>query len=186
MKKLKEIGVGIILALCELIMGILLLINPVGFTSGIIMIVGIILIIIGAANVIDYFRSTPQVGVIERKLSVGIFAIVGGMFCAINPQWFIVTFPVLTVIYGLGTFAAGVFKVEIAVNMLRLKMRHWIWAALGAALTLICAIAIICNPLSSTAALWIFIAVSLIVEAVIDFITAFFPSKKCTEETEKV
>lgn len=182
MNKVKEIGAGVIMALCELLVGVLLLIDPIGFTSGIIMVVGIVLVVTGVFNIIGYFRSTPQVGVIERKLSVGILSIVGGLFCAINPQWFVATFPVLTIVYGLGTLVVGVYKIEVAVNMVRLKMKKWIWAALGAALTLICAVIIICNPLSSTAALWIFISITLIVEAVIDFITAFFPSRKDSEE----
>lgn len=182
MKKVKEIGAGVIMALCELLVGILLLIDPVGFTSGIIMVIGIILVITGVFNIIGYFRSTPQAGVIERKLSVGILSVTGGLFCAVNPQWFVVTFPVLTLVYGLGTLVMGVYKIEAAANMVRLKMKHWIWAALGAALTLICAVIIICNPLSSTAFLWTFIAISLIAEAVIDFITAFFPAREDSEE----
>ena len=182
MKKLKQIGSGLIMALCELIVGILLLIDPVSFTSSIITVVGIVLIVVGIFNVIGYFRSTPQVGVIERKLSTGILAIAGGAFCVANPQWFITTFPVLTMIYGLGTLVVGVGKIEMTVNMIRLKLSHWIWAALGAAVTLICSVVIICNPLSSTAALWTFIAISLIVEAVFDFVTTFFPAKETTEE----
>ncbi len=178
MKKVKEVGARVIMALCELLVGILLLIDPVNFTSWIIRIIGIILVIIGVFNIIGYFRSTPQAGVVERKLSVGILAVVCGLFCAINPQWFVATFPVLTLIYGLGALIVGVYKVEIAVNMIRLKVKHWIWAALGAVLTIIFAVIIICNPLSSTTAIWIFVAITLMIEAVIDFITAFLPSRK--------
>ncbi len=50
------------LALCilELLIGILLCINPMGFTTGIIIVVGILLSMAGAADLLSYFRSDPQ------------------------------------------------------------------------------------------------------------------------------
>ncbi|MGN1417618.1 MAG: DUF308 domain-containing protein [Oscillospiraceae bacterium] len=41
-------------------------------------------------------------------------------------------------------------------------------------MTIVCAVIIICNPFSSTAALWIFIAVALIVGAIVDIVTVIF------------
>lgn len=177
MEKLKRAGSGVIGALCELVVGILLLVDPVSFASGIIMTIGIIFVVIGVWNIISYFRSAPQYGIIERKLSIGLLAVAGGLFCIFNPQWFIATFPILTMVYGLASLVSGVFKVEATVNMIRLGLDHWIWPAIGAALTLVCAVFILCNPLSTTAALWLFIGISLIVEAVFDFVAAFIPSK---------
>ncbi|MCD7739305.1 MAG: DUF308 domain-containing protein [Lachnospiraceae bacterium] len=182
MEKLKSIGSGVVGALCELAVGILLLINPVDFTTRIIMVVGVVLAVIGVINIVRYFRSTPQAGIIERKLSAGIIEVICGVFCVTNPQWFIATFPALAVIYGIGTLVSGVMKVELTVNMLRMKVRHWWISAVGAAVTIICAVIIISNPLGTTAVLWTFIAISLIVEAIIDFVAAFLPAKKDPNE----
>ena len=44
-------------------------------------------------------------------------------------------------------------------------------------LTLTFAVLILCNPFSTTAILWTFIAVSLIVEAVVDILTYIFGKK---------
>ena len=98
MQKIKEIGTGVFGALCELLVGILLLINPTGFTEAIIVIIGIVLAAVGVINIIRYFRSTPQAGVVERTLSKGILCVVGGCFCVCNPDWFIITFPILTML----------------------------------------------------------------------------------------
>ncbi len=183
MEKLKSIGYGVVGALCELAVGILLLINPVDFTTRIIMVVGVVLAVIGVINIVRYFRSTPpQAGFIERKLSAGIIEVICGVFCVTNPHWFIATFHALAVIYGIGTLVSGVMKVELTVNMLRMKVRHWWISAVGAVVTIICAVIIISNPLGTTAVLWTFIAVSLIVEAIIDFVAAFLPAKKDPNE----
>lgn len=47
---------GIITGLIELLVGILLLINPIGFTTGIIIVVGVALCAIGVKSVITYFH----------------------------------------------------------------------------------------------------------------------------------
>ena len=56
-------------------------------------------------------------------------------------------------------------------------MKNWVISAVNAVVTLFCAIFILCNPLSTTAALWTFAGISLILEAVLDFVVAFLPSK---------
>ena len=80
MKKLKEMAPGVIGALCELAVGILLLIDPLTFTEWIIRALGVILIIVGVINIVNYFRSSPQTSILQRKLSIGILLLAGGIF----------------------------------------------------------------------------------------------------------
>ena len=56
MKALKENTGGIVMCLFEILVGILLLINPVSFTSGIIIGLGVILLALGAMG-ISYHNS---------------------------------------------------------------------------------------------------------------------------------
>ncbi|MCD7920158.1 MAG: DUF308 domain-containing protein, partial [Clostridiales bacterium] len=77
MKRYKDTVTNVIGAICELLIGILLIISPVSFTSWIIIFIGIVLIIIGIVNIVEYFKSPPQVGVFERKLPIGILAVAG-------------------------------------------------------------------------------------------------------------
>ncbi len=56
MKSLKKNVDGIVLCLFELVVGVLPLINPVSFTIGIIMVVGVVLILLGLINVTRYFK----------------------------------------------------------------------------------------------------------------------------------
>lgn len=50
----------IITCLIECVLGILLLINPVGFTSGIIIVLGVVMACLGAGSIVGYFRKTPE------------------------------------------------------------------------------------------------------------------------------
>ncbi|MGM9650465.1 MAG: DUF308 domain-containing protein [Faecousia sp.] len=71
----------IILSLCEVIIGVLLLVDPVGFTTGIIVFLGIVLLILGITNIVQYFRTPPEIAVVKRSLSRGCLEILLGFFC---------------------------------------------------------------------------------------------------------
>lgn len=177
MSTLKRSMNGIIMSLVELIIGILLLINPVGFTSGIIIVFGIILMFCGLVNIVKYFRAEPEDAAAKQLLAKGLAELLVGAFCAFRSHWFVVTFPVLTLIYGVVILFAGLTKVQWAVDMLRLKRKKWFLAMISAAVSIVCGVVIITSPFSSTAVLWMFTGISLIVEAVFDIMAAIFGNK---------
>lgn len=177
MKKV-NLGVsGLFMSIVEIIIGILLLINPVGFTSGIIITLGIVLTIVGLSQTVQYFRSDAYEAAQKGSLTKGILLIGLGLFCAIKYEWLIKTFPVITILYGVLILVVGVSKLQQAMDMVRLKLKYWFLALISALLTLGFAILIICNPFASTTVLWIFIGVTLIVEAVMDVVTFIFAKK---------
>jgi len=181
MKKLKEKGNGIILCLFELVVGVLLLIDPVGFTSGIIMVAGAVLMVLGLARVIQYFRESSSEAAVGQTLVKGLIALLAGAFCAFKTEWFLVTFPVLTIIYGVVILVTGIGKVQLAVDMLRQKNKKWFWAAINAMIAIVCAVVILRSPFASTAVLWVFTGISLVVEVVFDVITMVV-SRRTSEE----
>ncbi len=171
MKKLKENGTHIILCLFELVAGVLLLINPVGLTSGIIIAAGAILMGMGLINLVKYFRSDAAQAALGQLLTIGLIELAAGGFCVFHSAWFLATFPVLTMIYGVVILFTGFSKIQLAVDMIRLKKGKWYWAAINAAVSILCAVTVLSNPFTSTSVLWIFTGCSLIVEAVIDVVT---------------
>ncbi|MCM1183115.1 MAG: DUF308 domain-containing protein [Roseburia sp.] len=168
MQKLKENISSIILCLCELIIGILLLIDPVGFTSGIITTVGIVLIVTGILKVIQYFRTDPAEAALQQSLTKGIIAILLGYFCTLRANWVIMTFPILSILYGIAILFSGLCKIQWAVDFLRLKRKYWFVAGIGAVLSIVLSIVILVNPFATAIIMWRFIAISLIIEAVLD------------------
>ena len=169
------------MSLVEILIGILLLVDPVGFTSGILVAFGIVLILMGIGTAVKYFRTEPEEAAVRQSLAKGILLLLAGAFCACNPHWFIATFPVLTLVYGVVILITGITKLQWTVDMIRMKRSKWFWAAISAAISILCGITIITSPFSTTAVLWMFIGISLIVEAVLDMIGSIFGNREKQE-----
>lgn len=175
-KMLKKNG-NLVMCIAELIVGVLLLINPVGFTRGIIIALGIPLVLQGIGSIVGYIRENPQAASEGNLLAKGLLLTCGGLFCMFRSSWFIAAFPVLTVLYGVMTLVTAFGKLQWTADLLRLKHKYWFIALISAVLSLALAILIITNPFASTAALWVFIGVSMIVEAAVDAATLIFQKK---------
>ena len=177
MKFLKTNIGGIVGCLLEIFVGILLLMNPVGFTSGIIIGAGFVLMAAGLASVIKYFRTEPEEAAKIQLLVKGLVALLAGAFCALKSGWFVVTFPVITLIYGVVILLTGLAKIQWMVDALRMKKGKWFLAGISALLSIACGVIIINSPFSSTAVLWMFTGASLSVEAIFDIVALFFGDK---------
>lgn len=178
MHKLKQNAEPLFTCIAEILVGILLLINPAGFTSAIIIVCGVVAAVIGLASLVNYFRADAETASREHRLSKGILLLLFGLFCAFKSEWFLLTFPLLTVLYGIATLLLGVGKVQWAVDMLRAKQKYWFLSCISAVLTIICSIVILSNPFVSTAVLWVFIGLTLIAEAIVDIVAYIFGKKK--------
>lgn len=166
--------VNLVVCIGEFLIGVLLLINPIGFTSTVLMALGILLVVMGATRLVGYFRNIPEVAAQGGGLVTGLLFVMAGLFCIFRWEWFVVTFPILTVVYGVLTLANGLNKLQWAVDALRLHRQYWYVTMIGAALTLIFGGLIVFNPFTTTAVLWTFIAVSLIVETALDILSFVF------------
>lgn len=172
----RSIG-GVMMSVVELLVGILLLVDPAAFTSGIIAVFGVVLMVMGVGNVIKYFRAEPEEAAVSQSFVKGLVELLAGAFCAFNASWFLATFPVLTLLYGVVILFTGLTKLQWMVDSIRLKRRRWFFAGISAAVSVICGIIIISSPFSTTAVLWMFIGISLIIEAVCGVIAAVFGNK---------
>ncbi|MCD7837614.1 MAG: DUF308 domain-containing protein [Clostridiales bacterium] len=181
MKLFKENIYNMIMSLCELVIGILLLIDPVGYTSGILIAGGIVLTAMGVLGAIAHFRLPPEEAVRNHQLAVGLIEISIGLFCVFCPGWFISTFPVLTLLYGVLLLALGVVKIQWTIDLLRLRRKQWFLALLSGFISMIVAAVLFHNPLQSTVLLWNITAITLIVNAVLDIITIFYHSEPASD-----
>ncbi len=182
MKTLKENLSNLIMSLCELVIGILLLLDPVGYTTGVIVVVGVVLVVLGIISAISHFRLPLEEAARGHQLTVGLIELAMGLFCVFCSGWFIATFPVLTLLYGVVLLVTGFSKVQWAIDLARMRKRQWFLALIGAALSFLGAAIIFTHPLTATSFLWIYTAITLIAEAVLDIVTVFFRSKNAPEE----
>ncbi len=178
MKDVKENIGNIIMCLGEILIGIILLIKPVGFTKTIIIGVGLILLVMGITNIVKYFKTNAIEAMKEQSLSTGLIFSAIGLFCTLRSNWFIATFPVLTILYGVIIFLVGLKKVQWAVDSIRLKRKYWYIVGINAILSIIFALIVMNNPFSTIAVLWQFTGVVLIVEAVFDIVAIAFDTKE--------
>lgn len=183
MKFLKENVGSIAICLFELIVGVLLLINPIGFTTWIIRIAGVVLMLLGLMEAVRYFMTSAEEAAFGQNLAKGLISFLAGGFCVFKTEWFIATFPVFTIIYGVMILIAGIGKVQLTVDMLRRKIKKWFWAAISAVISIVCAIVILGNPFTSTTVLWMFTGATLIVEAALDIVTMIIGRKSSEEDS---
>lgn len=182
MQKLKNNLGSFIVALCEIACGVLLLINPIGFTSAIIIGVGIVLLVAGAISIINYFRADPYDAVKKQSFAKGLVGVAAGLFCIFNFNVIIVTFPILSILYGAAMLVVGIVKLQWTVDLIRLKQERWWLCGIAAVITIAFAIIVMCNPFGAAAAVLSFAGISLICGAVLDVIAAIIGGARNPED----
>ena len=165
---LKSNFTALVIILSELVVGILLLIKPVGFTRGILMALGAVLAVKGLFGVERYFRTEPQQAAKEQGLAQNLALLMVGCFCLFRSEWFTRTFPMLTMIYGVLILFSSLYKIEQTVDIWRLKSGNPLWSGINALLTLVFGCVTLASPFGTISALWVFIGVGLLVEAAFD------------------
>lgn len=180
MKSLQKYLSGMVLSLFEIFVGVLLLIDPFAFTSGIIMVLGAILLFVGIICVFRYFRENAANAVMEQNLFKGLIALTLGGVCVLCNSLIVEISSLLTFVYGAIILITGFSKVQKTVDMLRLKKTKWGFTAISAGLTVLCAALILFNPFGATEWIWRFIGISLIVEALIDAVAVLLGGKDRT------
>lgn len=183
MRAIQKNGGSILMCLLEIFVGVLLLIDPIRFTSSIIVVIGAALLIAGLVLIVRYFRATPAEGALTQRLSKGLLMLLGGLFCVLRSKWFVATFPLLTILYGVAILISGVGKIQWTADMLRFGRKRWYMPAASAVCSLAFAAVILLNPFTSTEILWSFTGIVLIVEAVFDIIAIALGGKhKITDD----
>lgn len=163
MKKfLKNANSGII-CLIEIIVGVLLLVDHSSFISYITIIAGAFIAITGIISLIKYFAAKPAeaekgglTGALV-SLSIGLFLIIYNSFADKLSEF-------MAVIIGAAILYTGYQKLEKAVEKIRNK-QYFLVSLISSLVTI--AVAAIIFFISDNI-VWIFIGVSLIVEAAID------------------
>ena len=169
-KKNKRIN-ALVLCLGELLIGILLLVKPVGFTSGIIIAIGVALMLRGVMDIVSYFKAGAAEAAKQRGLAKGVVSLLLGFVCSFMTNWLMTAFPFVGMIYGIMLVLLGVEKVQTAVDQKRLGISKWYMAAISAVISVVCGAIIMFNPFTTTVYMWMFTGISLIVEAIADIIS---------------
>ncbi len=170
---IKKHWASLLTILAGIIVGVLLLINPAKFAIAIIKIVGILLIALAIFDFLKYFRAKPEEAAKGSSLYIGLTDAAIGLFCLFGSDWFLGTFPILAVLYGLFQVMMGFRKLQRTVDALRLKQRSWVIKAISAGITLVFGFVIVFNPNMTMMNIWVFTGFTMIQEGLFDIMALF-------------
>ena len=178
LKKLDRRIKSLILCIAELLIGLILLIKPVGFTSILIVCSGIGLIIKGLLDILRYFRTTAKEASLQEGLSQGLIYLLIGAFCTFQSQWLMQAVSFSGIIYAVLIMLLGVEKIQNTVDAHRLGCKNWFYPAIAAVISIASVIIIFINPFSVERNLLVFSGAILLVEMVIDIIGLYMNLKE--------
>ena len=166
---------NLILCLGELIVGVLLLVNPEGFTQAIVMAFGVVVAVLGVLNVIRYFRAEPMAAAMERRLVYGLGQLALGAFFLTQSGWLVRIVETLTRLYGVAVLVLALFRIQQFVDARRLKLpRGGMVSGITALFTLAYAAMILFMPETT----WMFIGIMLLLEAIMDILILLLERRK--------
>ncbi len=175
---MKKKLMALLYCVLQALVGVLILLDPKGFTSAIFKGAGVVLAIAGAAGVIRYFRTPVEAAAKEQLLTKGLLTVLLGIFAFFGTEWILEAFPVATALYGVLMLVVGVSKVQLVADTVRKKQSRWYLSAISAGITLACAAVVILDPFSTTAVLWKFTGIAILVDAVFDLVAVFLVKDK--------
>lgn len=167
---------GMVMSIVEILVGVLLIIDPIAFTSGTIIALGAILMFASVICIFKYFHADIEEAMPNQMLFKGLILLTSGSFFVFGNSYLVEKFELLNAFYGVVILLIGLYKVQKTVDTLRLQKEKWQYSAVSALITVVCAAVILFNPFSEKA-IWIFIGISFIVEAIIDAVAVLFGDK---------
>lgn len=180
---LKNANSGII-CIVEIIVGVLLLLDPHSFISYILIIAGAFIALSGIVSLIKYFTSSVEDGEASQGLLNSLVSLTIGAFLIIKNNIAFEALDLITIVFGIAILYTGYQKLQKAVDKIRRK-QIFIVALISALVTIACSVLIIF--VIGEKIIWVFMGVALIVEAVIDLadiIVGTITSKKKAENND--
>ena len=172
MKKFLTSKIGnILLCIAEIIVGVLLLVNPDAVTSAFIIGAGAVMILTGIVFCTLYFVGEAEKMVIKQLLFKGLLLIILGVLCVTQYGVLLAALPFVTWVYAIAMLILAAYKVQCTVDILRLSGIRWYFPAISAALAVVLALFILLNPNTAMNIVWGFMGVSIIHEAGLEIAT---------------
>ncbi|MCR4877006.1 MAG: DUF308 domain-containing protein [Clostridiales bacterium] len=165
--KLRKISVSVILAVAELVLALLALINPAGLASFVIILLGIVLLALGGYHLFQYIRLSKEEAAETWKLSTGAGLIVVGISAITNQHWLVELLGTLTTLYALINMVIAFMKLQIAVDAFRVSRPYWYLMAGSFLVSAVLATLLVIQPFSESA-VWIFTGIVLLILMVMD------------------
>lgn len=167
--KKKEIK-GIFVSILLIVLGVFLIMKPTEILKTLIQTMGIIILICGVLDFMNYFRMTEEEKLFNYGLFKGIMELCIGIL-------FIFKFKELTsvffIIIGLIIIFINVFKLQLSINLKNIENTNWFIGVIISTISIILGIVIILDPFNSLKTLIIFSGVIICVTELCNIIYSF-------------
>lgn len=163
----KVFNISMISSVLLFLFGLILAVNAEGFIKSITVAIGVILLLIGAFPVIDYFRYRKDGLGASIGLISGIFSIVCGLMLLINEDLLMILIPVFI---GVWMIINGINKIQVSFEIKDLGEKSWIITFIYSILIIVLGGYFIVNPISGATTVTSFIGIILCIYAVLDII----------------
>ncbi len=127
------------------LLGLILLIEPVGSIRMMTCVIGIISLLIGVFQLIDYIRQSKEEKMMSLSLFLSVFFLSGGLFLVLNLDSLV---KFITVIIGVTILIKAIFKIQFALNLRDLSDK-WRYNLILGLISATIGILLLVNPFKS-------------------------------------
>lgn len=167
--KKKEIK-GIFASLLLIVLGIFLIMKPDEIVKTLIQVMGIILLLIGVIDFMNYFRMSDEEKLFNYGLFKGILELCIGILFIFKFETLIDIFPI---VIGLIVIFINLFKLQLSLNLKQIEAENWFIGVLISAISIILGIVIILNPFETVKVLVITSGVVIVISELSNIIYSF-------------
>lgn len=143
--KRKEIK-GILVSVLFIVLGVFLFIKPLEIIETLLKVIGIILLVGGLFDFLNYFSLSSEERIIDYTLMKGIMEITTSILFIFKSDILSSVFPILL---GLIIIFVNIFKLEVALNLKKFDEKNSLIGVIISVLSIILGIVIILNPFST-------------------------------------
>ncbi|MBQ3417485.1 MAG: DUF308 domain-containing protein [Ruminococcus sp.] len=169
--RLKVLLPAILVILFEIFVGVMLLINPEGFTKVVIIILGALLLLLAVVFLVNFIRSKRDEEAGTGALVGAIICFIVGLLCVIFSQGVLGVLESLAIIYGIILFVFGLNKIIMFFATRNEGYSASWFHIVGGIIALALGVVIFLYPRDATITVWVITGIALLAEAVIDIIS---------------
>lgn len=157
--KKKELK-GIFASLLLIVLGVFLIIKPDEIIKTLIQVMGIILLLIGVIDFMNYFRMSDEEKLFNYGLFKGVLELCIGILFIFKFETLIDIFPI---VIGLIVIFINLFKLELSLNLKQIDAENWFVGVLISSISIILGVIIILNPFETVKVLVITSGVVIVI-----------------------
>lgn len=162
---LKDHSRSVFYIVFSLVAGICLLLFPQMTTSVVFWGMAVVLMLMGAANLVSYFRSDVHRAITGDSMASGLLLIVLGLVLGFAQETIASLLPV---IFGVVLFVGGILKTQGACDLKRMGDQRWFLVLIGAGVSLVCGLIVLINPFATWVTLMRVMGAFLLTEGIQD------------------